>query len=146
MTLLENTFSTKTAFAAFDCPKTKIMTSLILVTPTDSCSVLHLFSVPHSWQDFPDLFSCKGFSCYSCRYSWIVFQHSVGTTRMINLPAELGWISKNLPLGPWAAPSGLWAGFYWPTLALLAGSSQTSHYWVTVNVPGNYFAPYICTV
>ena len=23
---------------------------------------------------------------------------------MINLPAELGWISKNLPLGPW--PSG----------------------------------------
>ena len=32
-------------------------------------------------------------------------QHSVGRTRMINLPAELGWISKNLPLGP--RPSGL---------------------------------------
>ena len=27
-------------------------------------------------------------------------QHSVGRTRNINLPAELGWISKNLPLGP----------------------------------------------
>ena len=24
----------------------------ILVTPTESCSVLHLISVPHSWQDF----------------------------------------------------------------------------------------------
>ena len=31
-------------------------------------------------------------------------KNSVGRTRMINLPAELGWISKNLPLGPW--PSG----------------------------------------
>ena len=31
-------------------------------------------------------------------------QHSVGRTRMINLPAELGWISKHLPLGP--RPSG----------------------------------------
>ena len=29
----------------------------ILVTPTDSCSVLHLFSVPDSWEDFTDLFS-----------------------------------------------------------------------------------------
>ena len=27
--------------------------------------VLHVISVPHSWQDFADLFSCKGFSCYS---------------------------------------------------------------------------------
>ena len=43
---------------------------------------------------------------------------------MINLPAELGCISKNLPLGPRAL--GLGAGFYWPTLALLAGLSQTS--------------------
>ena len=31
-------------------------------------------------------------------------QHSVGRTRLINLPAELGWISKNLPRGP--RPSG----------------------------------------
>ena len=31
-------------------------------------------------------------------------QHSVARTRMINLPAELGWISKNLPLSP--RPSG----------------------------------------
>ena len=42
-----------------------------------------------------------------------VSQHSVGRTRMINLPAELGWISKNLPLGPWAVPSGFgsWGRF-----------------------------------
>ena len=26
---------------------------------------------------------------------------------VMNLPAELGWVSKNLPLGPRAAPSGL---------------------------------------
>ena len=36
-----------------------------------------------------------------------VFQPSIGRTRMINLQAELRWISKNLPLGLWAAPSGL---------------------------------------
>ena len=98
---------------------------LILITPTDSCSILLLMSVPHSGQDFADLFSCKGFSCYSCNCSWELFQHSVGGTRMMNLPAELGWISKNLPFGPRAAPSGLGAGFYWPTLSLLPGSSNT---------------------
>ena len=36
-----------------------------------------------------------------------VSQPSVGRTRMINLPAELGWISKTMTLGPWAASSGL---------------------------------------
>ena len=30
-------------------------------------------------------------------------QHSVGRTIMINLPAELEWFSKNLPLDPWAS-------------------------------------------
>ena len=56
---------------------------------------------PAQLTDFADLFSCKGFSRYSCSYSWEWFQHSVGRTRMMNLPAELEWISNNLR--PWAS-------------------------------------------
>ena len=53
-----------------------------------------------------------------------VSEHSVGGTIMINQPAELGWINKNLPLGLWAAPSGLDLGFYLPNFALLESFSK----------------------
>ena len=68
-------------------------------------------------------------------------QHSVGRTRMINLPAELGWISKNLPLGPRASgqvftdpPSLFWQVYpihrqnspLLPLFAPLAGRSPVS--------------------
>ena len=54
--------------------------------------------------------------------------HSLGTGQIIvqsvmNLPAERGWVSKNLARGPRAQPKGRGAGFYWSTRALLAGSS-----------------------
>ena len=38
----------------------------------------------------------------------VVLESVVVRERLVmNLPAELGWVSKNLPLGLWAAPSGL---------------------------------------
>ena len=36
-----------------------------------------------------------------------VSEHSAGRTKIINLPGELGWISQNLPLSPWAVLSGI---------------------------------------
>ena len=46
-------------------------------------------------------------------------------SRMINLLAELGWISEKLPLSP-QLRLGLRAGFHWPTLPLLAGLYHSS--------------------
>ena len=39
-------------------------------------------------------------------------QHLGGIWSGINLPAERGWVSKNLPQGPMAQPEGRGAGFY----------------------------------
>ena len=58
------------------------------------------------------------------------FESSLGKTfpqieaRMINLPAELGWVNKSCPsaLG-W--DSGFGVGFRWPTLTLLTGLYHT---------------------
>ena len=41
----------------------------------------------------------------------VMSQHSLRRTKLINLPAELRWFSKNLPLGPWPSGLGPWARF-----------------------------------
>ena len=89
----------------------RIISPLSLVRSKHSCySNRQLFSPPYFFCPAQLTRFCRPvqlFSCYSCSYNWELFQHSVGRIRMINLPAELGWVSKNLPLSPQAAPSGL---------------------------------------
>ena len=63
-------------------------------------------TIPYVWYVVRNMWlpsRCTSHSPSAPYYSWELFQHSVGRTSMINLPAELGWISKNLPLGPRAA-------------------------------------------